>query len=123
MQPYSEFRGFEEFYLEDSFILDVIARPGSLMFVVEMILRENHPAYRPPIQGEQHCYRRGRIAFGGVRRLTWLATDVEPARDATGDIDFGGFDEFGLDGRTYILAGDFGKLELEASSCTVELDG
>lgn len=122
MKPYFEFPGFDQLYLEDSFILDVIARPGSVVFVAEIVLREEHPGYRPPRSSEKYCYRRGRITFGGVGRLTWLRGDVVPARDATGETDFGGFDEFGLDGRTYILSGDFGTLQMEAATCTAELD-
>ncbi|HYO60730.1 MAG TPA: hypothetical protein VEU29_02405 [Actinomycetota bacterium] len=122
MQSYWELDGFESLYLEDSFLLDVVARPGSLVIEVELVLKEDHPAFRSPQPGERYCYRRGRISFEEVKHLTWLASGFMPARDATGTVDWGGFDEFGRDGSTFVFAADFGRVELEASACRVDID-
>lgn len=120
-RPYSDLPGFQSLYLEDSFILDVLARPGSVVFEVELVLTGDHPDYRPPPPNEQHCYRRGRITFEGVTRLTWLSKNISPARGATGEIDYGGFDTFRVNGSTFVVAGEFGELNLEASGCTVSM--
>jgi hypothetical protein len=37
-------------------------------------------------------------------------------------MDYRGIDEFGLDGSTYILVGNFGHLDIEAGSCDIMLD-
>ncbi len=45
MSDYWSILGFEGLYLEDSWVLDITARPGVLEFVVDLVLRESHPRY------------------------------------------------------------------------------
>jgi hypothetical protein len=43
MSDYWNIPGFEDLYLEDSWVLDIAARPGVLEFVVDLVLRESPP--------------------------------------------------------------------------------
>lgn len=120
MGPYTSIPGFENIYLEDSFVLDIEAHPGLLRLRLDAVLTEDHPEYSAPGPDEQYCYRSALIQFNGVTRLHWLASSFRPAVDANDEIDYGGIDQFGRDGDTYVLAGDFGQIDVEASGCTIE---
>lgn len=121
MRPYYELSGFKDLYLEDSFVLDIEVHPGVVTIDLDAVLLESHPRYEVPPPDEQYCYRRAQIRFNHVRRLHWLNSGLKPARDASGDIDYGGVDEFGLDGETYVVIGNFGHLDIDAGGCEVEL--
>lgn len=53
MSGYWSIPGFEDLYLEDSWVLDITARPGVLEVVVDLVLRESHLSYKPPLTGER----------------------------------------------------------------------
>ena len=122
MQAYYEIPGLESVYLEDSFVLSVTVRPGTVEFVVDTALTESHPEYAPPRKDEQYCYRLGRLRFSNVRQVHWEMETVRPTIDPTGEIDYGEFDRFTVEGDRYLLGGDFGQLDITAASCEFELD-
>jgi hypothetical protein len=122
MGEYRSIPGFEDIYLEDSWVLGVRAEPGRVVFDMELVLNESHPAYLPPNAGEQYCYRTGTIRFEKVEALNWTRQlVVKPAVDATGERDFGAIDVFGIEQGVYVLEGDFGRLEIRSSSPAVDL--
>jgi hypothetical protein len=122
MSGYTSIPGFEDIYLEDSWILGIRAEPGSVFLDLDVVLNESHPAYAPPMPGEQYCYRRGAIRFEHVDSLTWTRqTMVVPAIDASGEPDFGSIDEFEIGQGQYTIEGDFGRLEITSSRPTIEL--
>lgn len=100
----------------------VCVRPGEVDFAVDVVLREMHPQYSDPREGEQYCYRRGRIRFLEVRQVNWRMSSVRAAYDAAGEVDYGGFDQFEVDLDLYVVAGDFGTLEIEAAKCELRLE-
>ncbi|AZP23510.1 hypothetical protein EJC51_31045 [Streptomyces aquilus] len=104
--------GFEDVYLEDSFVLGVTATPGRLCLDVDLVLTAHHPAYRPPAPGEQNCYIRARIEFPHVRSLTWTDQGTPPAVDASGEADYGGIDALFWDGSAFHLEGDWGSIDV-----------
>lgn len=118
---YFELAGFENVYLEDSFVLDISARPGTVTVHLELVLTEQHSDYSPPPLDERYCYRRATICFGGVRRLNWIRGERQPSRDANNEIDFGGVDQFVAEASSYSLTGDFGELVIEAERCRLEI--
>jgi hypothetical protein len=119
--PYSVMPGLEHIYLEDSYVLDIVARSGWVTFVLDLVLTPGHPSYRPPQPSEQHCYRRAELAFEGVRTLLWRHSQLPPARDATGETDLGSIDSFvEVDGR-YLLEGDWGSMEVQAAGPRIKL--
>ncbi len=112
MRDYWTFPGFQDLYLEDSWVLGISQDTNQLTFVVDVVLRESHPFYQPPPVGEQYCYRRGRIRFEEITSLSWTGPSALPAVDAVGELDFGSFDEFEERDGAYMIAGDFGRLEI-----------
>jgi len=121
MRPYYELNDFDEVYLEDSFVLCAVASPRSVRLLVELVLRESHAAYAPPLVGEMYCYRRGEIVFEAVTDLAWKMYDRRPAIDASGTHDYGGIDLFEFEGNRYVIEGDFGRLSMEADICRLEV--
>jgi hypothetical protein len=119
--PYTSLRGFENVYLEDSFVLGIDASPGAVDFDVDLVLTPGHPSYTPPPPDQQHCYRRGHIRFGQVRSLTWSCQGRVPAHDASGEIDYGAIDAFSAAASTFTLEGDWGRMEVESDAPVLEL--
>lgn len=123
MAPYENIVGLEGVYLEDSFVLAVSVKPKEVDFDVDLVLAETHPQYSSPRKGERYCYRRGRIRFLGTRQVSWRMGSVQAAYDATGEVDYGGFDRFEVESDRYTVSGDFGTLQIEAERCEVTLEG
>ena len=122
MSQYYKLVGLENVFLEDSFVLAVYVQPGEVDFGVEVVLTESHPEFSAPKEREKYCYRRGHLRFLGVQQVRWQMGDIEPARDATGEIDYGGFDRFEFESNDYTVAGDFGTLEIRALKCELSID-
>jgi hypothetical protein len=120
MQHYSELEELAGLYLEDSWVLDVVARPGLLRLEADLVLREIHPFFRAPLVNEQYCYRRGVLVFTGVTRLEWDGQGLTPAHDSTGQIDYGSIDVMSFVNSKYRIEGDFGVLEVTAQGLSVE---
>lgn len=119
--PYSQFRGFEYVYLEDSYVLDIQINPSSVEFSLLVVFTEQHPLYSPPLPGEQYCYRSGLLRFPNVERVEWLEKSMMPSTDATGAVDYGNIDEFYLADGHYYLSGDWGRLEIKSSPPSLEV--
>lgn len=65
---YWDFAGFGGIYLEDSWVLSILASPGILTMECDLVLQESHPEYSPPIPTEHYCYRAGPSSFAMSRR-------------------------------------------------------
>ena len=118
---YTEVGWLRGIYLEDSWVLDITARPGVLIIEVEFVLTPDHPAYQPAPPDKQHCYRRGTLQFHAVTDLRWSGQGRPPARDASGELDYGNIDTMTINGEFVKLSGDFGDIELRAESGEVRL--
>lgn len=117
MANYSELAELREIYLEDSWVLNVVARPGEFRVVAEYVLRASHHLYRPPRRGEQYCYRLGQMTFGAVTDLSWTSQGAPPAKDASGSLDYGNIDYMEIpEPGHYRLGGDFGVIDIRAIS-------
>jgi hypothetical protein len=55
---YTHLEEFESLFLEDSWVLAVVATPATLVIEGDIALTQTHPAYRPPRVGEPFCYPR-----------------------------------------------------------------
>ena len=122
MTNYWTIPGFEDLYLEDSWLLEI--RPGeeTLTISADLVLRESHPAYRTPRSGEQYCYRAGLITFDEVTALSWTDRSHMPAIDASGEEDLGSFDQFEVEDGWYVLTGDFGRIVVASKPPRVTLE-
>ena len=119
---YQEISSLAAVVLEESYVLDIEVRPGIVEFSMDFVLTPEHKDFRPLGPEANYCYRRGQLIFSGVKRCLWSDQGAPPARDATGEIDFGNIDSFEWDDSRYVLQGDWGRMELVAENVQVRLD-
>ncbi|MDX6261456.1 MAG: hypothetical protein QOH84_3144 [Kribbellaceae bacterium] len=123
MKPYTEIPGFENVYLEESYVLGVEAQPGVVRFELEVVLTPQHPEYTAPPPGTFECYVRGTLEFGGVTELEWVEQGSPAATDASGEVDYGHIDSMSWDGRAFELDGDWGSMRISADTAMITLTG
>lgn len=121
MTDYSQIDELRLFCLEDGWVLDIVARPGVITISLDVVLLPEHPDYQAPLPGERYCYRRGELRFEKVSVLHWVGQGLPPARDASGESDYGGVDSFEFDRDSYRIVGDFGEISVRAESLRIEL--
>lgn len=92
-------------YLEDSFVLEVIEIEDRLEFIVEFVLRGNHPRYCPPKPNEQYCYAIGKLTFPNIKSKQWIVKTLSPSTDSTGSVDYGNIDSFFQVMQPYVIEG------------------
>jgi hypothetical protein len=113
-------------YLEDSWVLDVQEVQDSVTFRLDAVLTPEHELYGPPASGEQYCYRRGRMTVRSSQPMSLLRSDLPPAVDASGTVDYGNIDSFvpvdweGKD--AWELTGDWGQLLAVNPSVLVQFE-
>ncbi len=115
MSSYYDWEDFAGIYLEDSFVLSICELDNEISFIVEAVLTENHPLYVPPKEGEQYCYKKGKIVFQGLKQVEWIDRNEAPFTDAAGEEDYGNIDVFELYSGVYKLSGDWGELQVISS--------
>jgi hypothetical protein len=121
--PYTDVVGLEHVYLEDSYILDIEAHPGTLIFKLDLVLTPEHALYTPPKPQEQYCYRRAQLRFESVKRITWDNSGLKPATDATGEVDYGNIDSYHAEGGRHVLSGGWGTVELDCQGVRLLITG
>ena len=112
MPNYDSLPGFEHVYLEDSYVLAILASLAYLRFDMDVVLCPGHPAYSAPRDGEQYCYRNGRLEFEGIQSVEWIELRIRPSIDASGDVDFGNIDLFTHESGRFELTGDWGSVRI-----------
>lgn len=115
MSGYEQLPGFEHLYLEDSWVLAVDEDNKGLRFLVEAVLTEEHPEWKPRKPNEQYSYRRIEIRFDDPDHLTFRRSDAPPAVDASGETDYGNIDTFVWEGGRYELEGSWGSATVEGA--------
>jgi hypothetical protein len=113
VRPYHELPGFENVYLEDSWVLGVIESPSELRLDLDMVLTEQHPRWTPPKPDEVYSHLPAALVFAKPRRVEWTRQAGRPATDASGEIDWGNIDSFVWDDSRYMLEGDWGGVIVE----------
>lgn len=98
--------------LDESYVLGITASPGRLAMDVDFFLTPSHPHYQVPAIGEYGCYERGELVFENVTSIRWSGQGLLPARDLTGETDYGHIDSFESAGGEYSLGGDWGQLDV-----------
>jgi hypothetical protein len=122
VKSYTEIDGLENIVLEESYVLGITATPGHLVFRVDFVLTADHPLYRPPAAGNTECTRTGEISFEAVESLQWSGQGAPPARDASGEIDYGHIELFEWKPGCYRLEGDWGFIEVASLGVRVTID-
>jgi hypothetical protein len=120
---YWQFPGFENIYLEDSYVLGCEAKKASVEIFIEAVITEKHPLYSQPLPGEVYCYRRMKIQFPRSQRYHLIPNPMNPIPNADGSIDWGNIDEFFLaDDGTYHLIGEWGEIAIASDAPKLILD-
>lgn len=123
MIDYNRFPGLGGIYLEDSYVLEVTESPSTVTFRIDAVLTPEHPAYRPPLQGEQYCFALAILIFPDVTQVEWISRDDRQYRDATGERDLGNIDVLEVQDDLYAVEGDWGRIRIRASPPYVKLAG
>jgi hypothetical protein len=113
VKPYHDLPGFENVYLEDSWVLAVTDDTDELRLRLEIVLTEQHPRWAPPKPDEVYSYASASLVFMNPRHLEWTRRAGPPASDASGGSDWGNIDSFTWDGSRYELEGDWGAVIVE----------
>ncbi|WP_157968698.1 hypothetical protein [Streptomyces geranii] len=120
---YRSFPGFENVSLEDSYVLDIVVRPGVLTLELDLLLLPGHLGYLPPLPGERACFRGARVVFSSVCDLHWAGLGViRPAVDASGSADFGSVDSLSSLDDGYKILGDWGEIILRSDAPSLSID-
>jgi hypothetical protein len=122
LSAYTHIPALADLVLEESYVLAIETEPASVRFVVDFCLAQNHPNWRKPLPNEWACYHKGQLVLHPARVITWKPSGHPGAVDAAGEIDFGDFDEFDVDGERIRMSGDWGEMEVLAESIEVLLD-
>lgn len=121
---YRSLPGFEEVQLEGSYVLGIEARPGELVLRLDLLLEPGHPDFGPPLGSDRACFRPALLCFDAVRGLTWTGQGSPPARDTSGEIDYGAIDEFTWTAGEFTLVGDWGRIQVDSSHVpTLAIEG
>jgi hypothetical protein len=121
MRSYTEVASLRDVVLEESYVLNICAKPGAVIFEAEFVLGEGHRAYREPPADESDCFVRGALSFSGVRSVAWESQGAPPATDASGESDYGHIDDLRWEGEVFELEGDWGRMRIVASSVDLDL--
>ena len=108
---YWQLPGFENIYLEDSYVLSINAKT-SIQILLEAVLTENHSLYTQPIPGEQYCYRRMTVNFPHPQTYDLVLNNISPIADPDGGVDYGNIDDFFMEDDKYYLRGEWGELTI-----------
>ena len=109
-EKYWKLSSFENTYLEDSFVLDIIESKSQICFLMEVVLTEDHELYTTPNNGEQYCYKNGKVSFLEINFIKWLSRKMIPFTDIDDKKDFGNIDSFIVTPQGYHLSGDWGEV-------------
>ncbi|MDP9026588.1 MAG: hypothetical protein M3N46_03405 [Actinomycetota bacterium] len=119
MSDYTNLVALRDIVLEESWILEVAAQPGRMVFTADFVMTADHSEYVPPLPDEVFSYLRGDLIFSGVTNLEWTRQGDPPATDANGTVDWGHIDSMSYDDQLFQLHGDWGHIEVTARSVSV----
>jgi hypothetical protein len=113
-QPYQELTGLEHVFLEDSYVVALLEESTRIVFILDVVLTEQHPLYKAPSADAQYCYRRALLTFPHLHSAVWSEKRVQPFVDAAGAIDYGNIDSFYAAQGWYHLEGDWGIVDIHS---------
>ncbi|MCL1145355.1 SRPBCC family protein [Shewanella marinintestina] len=111
MKNYYEIDILKNFYLEDSYVIDIKETENSIIFYMEFVLKPAHSSYSEPLDDEQYCYKSGTIEFMNCSSITWISRAKQTFTDRNENVDYGNIDSFFRKGDVNYLEGDWGIVE------------
>lgn len=80
---------FEGTYLEDSYLVGIVAEGQDLRLLMLFALTLEHAAYAAPLPDEAHCFRKGYILIEQPEFIEWHPGTPKLSCDAEGTLDLG----------------------------------
>jgi hypothetical protein len=111
-----------DIHLQDSYVLGLDEGPSHLRLNMLFALAEPHHDFSPPLQGERHCYRYGRLSFEDALLIAWARKTFRPTTDLDGEIDYGAIDRIQVDHDTYRVEGPWGDVTVRGANLSVLLE-
>lgn len=99
-----------EVYLEDSWVVEISEKDNTIDFRMEFVLTDKHRNYEAPKDGEQYCYKHGKLNFPNASEITWVQKNFKASMDAEGRVDYGNIDSFTFNNGKYHLLGSWGEV-------------
>lgn len=119
---YHEMQVLSHFYLEDSYLLAIHIFPGILVFRVEAVVTNTHPAYTDPVEGEKYCYRMIDIVFNDISSIEEFSVKFSVATDANDEKDMGNIDSLTVsEGNRIHITGPWGSAQFVSNCVEVNL--
>ncbi len=118
---YYEFPGFENIYLEDSYVLGFEEKQGLMRILLDLVLTKDHSSYHDPLSNEQYCYKRAYITFSDITSSIWVSKTLKEYAYVDEEVDYGNIDSFLFDNGHYYLEGDWGRLDIVSSPPVVTM--
>ena len=112
---------FQGAYLEDSYLLGIVAEDRDLRLKMLFALTIDHPAYAKPSAGEQHCYREGTILFQRPTVVDMLPGKPAIQTDPDGSLDFGSIELYRQDGGRFRVVTEWFEATLATEQVSVQL--
>jgi hypothetical protein len=106
------------FDLEKSYILSVIYDDVSVTLDMDFFLLEDHPAYQPPADGEDGCFRHGYIRLADIDDLRLRKADLPNDKQANLSV----IQAATIDGDYVFISSAWGEIECTAQSIRFALD-
>jgi hypothetical protein len=106
--------------LPDSRVLSVESDRKSVSFLLNAVLKPQHPRFHPPNQGEVKVYARVRWSWHGEVHWNEGPNLDTRATDAPGESDYGGIDGWWKEGSSYFLEGEWGSVVIGGGRQTVQ---
>lgn len=111
---YTKMAGLDGLYLEDSFVLGITTKAGSVDFSLDAVLTPKHPDYHQPPPGEQYCYRKIILRFPRAVEADWDSRSRDIRIDASGERDLGHIDSLYRNANRYHISGDWGAVSIRS---------
>lgn len=111
---YSAIPALANVYLEDSYVMAMSETDMGLLVEMVFVLRKGHPLYVEPGPEAYYCYHGGSIIFDHPTQIQWLDKKMKKFTDEDGNTDYGTLHSLNVDGNTYALHGEFGRVTITA---------
>ena len=63
MKPYYSLPSLDNFYFEDSYVLDIIEKNDEITFIIEAVITKKSDLYKKPKPNEQYYYKKIKLSF------------------------------------------------------------
>lgn len=114
-KKYYEIKNLENYYLEDSYLLEFSIFGDQVRFMIEAVLTENHSLYSEPKVNEQYCYKDIDIIFKNIKKVELEKCTISPGHSADPDCDLGNVEYFSRRDGYYFIQFGWGAMKIFTS--------